>query len=164
MPAIWASAGCITRWDEDSVNHMNHMINYVDTEISSCTAYPCNGTNLNQHSKLSLSPRADPLEFVFVDILRPLPRTEAGLHLLFIMIYRYTKLARAIPTKNVTPIHVSTTFFNNWVISYRITDNVLTDNGQQFNRKFFISLCSYLKTNKRTKAAFHLLTNDQVES
>lgn len=55
-----------------------------------------NCTCLKRKRTLKLFPASSPLEFIVLDILRPLPRITSGNHFIIIITDMYTKLTRSI--------------------------------------------------------------------
>lgn len=107
-----------------------HMVSSVYIVVNNCTEFPRMGTKFSHHRKLELFPPDGPLELVAIDILGPLPGIKADRHFIFIVTDRYTKIARAIPTKIVTSTEVTNIFFNDWIVPSRPPNTVLSDNGQ----------------------------------
>lgn len=159
-PAIRANAGCMNRWDENSIGpyrkwrlHNGQLLYGIPSHgyqfwssdiigiISTCRSSWISGHN----------------------ILGPFLRTKAGSHFVVIMKDRCIKLARAKSTTKLTPTQIPNIFINAWISSYGIPNTVISDNGQQFASKFFTLLFLYLRATKLTTTAFHLQTNDQVE-
>lgn len=119
-------------------------------------------TKIRHQRHLERCPAAGRLEFVSIDVLEPLPRTNTGSQFVLIITDIYGILVRAIRTaKNISTQAMH--FFHCYVTSYGLSNFILRRNGQQFVRKFFTSLCAYLVVMRLATIAFHLLTNGQVE-
>lgn len=131
--------------------------------VSGCHSCAKNGTLLKNKLHLQLFPATGPLEFVALDLLGPLPRTNKGNQYVDVITGRYSKLTRAIPTGHVTSTNVAYIVFNDWVIPYGIPTYILTDNGTQLTSKSFATLCTHLGTKQLTTTAYHPQTNGQVE-
>jgi Integrase core domain len=96
-------------------------------------------------------------------ILGPLPLTKHGNRFLLLISDRYSKFTKTIPLRTVTALSVARVFCDHWAYVYGLPVSVLTDNGPQFTVKFFQAVCSELGTRKIFTAAYHPLTNGQVE-
>jgi hypothetical protein len=79
-----------------------------------------------------------------MDILGPLPKTDHGNRLLLVITDRFSKLTRTVPLRTITALVVAKAFCENWVFAYGAPRYVLTDNGTQFNAKFFLAVCREL--------------------
>lgn len=77
-----------------------------------------------------------------------LPRTESGNQYLVIIIDRYSKLNGKLLATNISSTHVAHTVFKHYVIANEIPDFILSQNGQQFVSRCFITFCSYLDVKK----------------
>ena len=76
---------------------------------------------------------------------------------------RFSKLVRTVPLKTITTFNVATAFCHHWVFVYGPPKILLSDNGTQFNSKFFRSCCLILGVEQRFTTAYHPQTNGQVE-
>jgi transposase InsO family protein len=96
-------------------------------------------------------------------ILGPLPKTEHGNRFLLVISVRFLKLTRTVPLRTITALVVAKAFCDAWVFSYGPTRYLLTENGTQFNAKFFLAVCRELWITKIVTTAYHPQTNRQVE-
>jgi RNase H-like domain found in reverse transcriptase/Reverse transcriptase (RNA-dependent DNA polymerase)/Integrase zinc binding domain/Integrase core domain/Chromo (CHRromatin Organisation MOdifier) domain/Retroviral aspartyl protease len=114
-------------------------------------------------SFLKLFPASEPLEYVSLDILGPLPKTEHGNRFLLVITDRFSKLTRTVPLRTITAFVVAKAFCEHWVFAYGPPRHALTDNGTQFTAKFFLAVCRELGIAKVFTTAYHPQTNGQVE-
>jgi hypothetical protein len=77
-------------------------------------------------------------------ILGPLQKMEHGNRLLLVFSDRFSKLTRTVPLRTITALVVSKAFCDAWVFSYGPPRYQLTENGTQFNAKFFLAVCREL--------------------
>ena len=63
----------------------------------------------------------------------------------------------------MTAYTVATAIGDAWVFKYGIPRSLLSDNGPQFNAKFFNSACRILGITDLYTSAYHPQTNGQVE-
>lgn len=106
----------------------NHAYNAV-ANYQSCTAQRSRSSH---HKELWLFPTAGTLEFVAMDILHPLFKTESGSqHEIFLTDW-YTKLTRSIHVIAVASANAAYVFVDKWVIVYDIPAYLLTETESQF--------------------------------
>jgi transposase InsO family protein len=98
-----------------------------------------------------------------MDILGPLPKTERGNRFLLVICDRLSKLTRTVPLHTITALVVAKAFCDTWLFSYVPPRYLLTDNGTQFNAKFFLAVCRELGIAKIFTTSYHPQTNGQVE-
>ena len=67
---------------------------------------------------LSLCSAQAPLEYVAIDILGRLPKNTNGHRYLLCITYRYSKMVRTIPFKNITAAIFAKDFFEHWVFHH----------------------------------------------
>jgi hypothetical protein len=114
-------------------------------------------------SFLKLFPATEPLEFVSLDILGPLPKTEHGNIFLLVITDRFSKLTRTVPLRTISAFVVAKAFSEHLVFVYGPPRYTLTDKGAQFTAKFFIAVCRELGVAKVFTMAYHPQKNGQVE-
>jgi hypothetical protein len=98
-----------------------------------------------------------------MDILGPLPRTKHGYRFLLGISYRYSKVTKTLPLRTVTAFSVARAFCDHWAYVYGPPVSLISDNGPQFNAKFFQAVCGELGIQKVFTTAYHPQTNWQVE-
>jgi Integrase zinc binding domain len=69
-------------------------------------------------SFLKLFPASEPLEYVSLDILGQLPKTEHGNRFLLVITDRFSKLTRTVPLRTISAFVVDKAFYENWVFVY----------------------------------------------
>lgn len=141
-----------------------HMASDVANTVRNCTVCAKNRISERKRTSfLKLFPASEPLEYVAVDILGPLPKTEHGNRFLLVMTDRFSKLTRTVPLRSISAFTVAKAFCDQWVFVYGAPRYVLTDNGTQFTAKFFLAVCRELGIGKVFTTAYHPQTNGQVE-
>jgi len=98
-----------------------------------------------------------------MNLLGPLPRTEAGNEHLLVIVDRFSKMTRAIPLQRIDAESISAAFLDYWVAAYGPPATVLSDNGPQFRSTFFQGVCSLLGITNRYSTTYHSQKNGQVE-
>lgn len=94
------------------------------------------------------------LETAEMDLLGRLPKRSTGKRLLFVLTDRYCKLSRAIPTRTTTAPNFATILMDKCVMPYGFRDRLFTENGPQFFRKLFESICPCSGTKRLTTSAY----------
>lgn len=74
-------------------------------------------------------PADGPLAFVAMDLVGLMPKMEQGSQYIFVIINRYSKLTRAVPTLKTTATRVINVFMDHCIIPYGMPMYLLTDNG-----------------------------------
>ena len=121
------------------------MASDVAETVRNCTTCAKNRVKERKRTSfLKLFPANGPLEYVSMDILGPLPKTDHGNRFLLVITDRFSKLTRTVPLRTITAMVVAKAFCESWVFSYGAPRYVLTDNGTQFNAKFFLAVCREL--------------------
>jgi Integrase core domain len=110
---------------------------------------------------MKLFPANEPLEFVAIDILGPLPKTDHGNRVLLVISDLFSKLTRTVPMRKTTALAVAKAFRDHWVFAYGPPKFLLSDNGTQFTAKLFVEVCRELGI--ANVFAYHPQTNGQVE-
>jgi hypothetical protein len=140
-----------------------HMASDVANTVKNCTV--CAKTRiyeLNWTIFLKLFPASETLEYVEVDVLGPLPKTEHGNRFLLVMTGRFSKLTRTVPLRSISAFKVARAFCEKRVFVYGAPRYVLTDNGTQFSAKFLLAVCRELGIGKLFITGYHPQTNGQV--
>jgi Integrase zinc binding domain len=122
----------------------------------------CAKNSIHERKRTSfpkLFPASEPLEYVSLDILGPLPKTEHGNRFLLVITDRFSKLTRTVPLRNISAFVVENSFYENWVFVYVPPRYALTENGAQFSTKFFLAVCRELGISKVFTTAYHPQTN-----
>ena len=141
-----------------------NMYREIEDAVRSCEQ--CARNNVQERSRVNnmqLFTAQEPLEFVAIDILGPLPKTAHGNRFLLVISDRFSKLTRTIPMRTTTALAVAKAFCTHWVFSYGPPRYLLSDNGTQFTAKFFLEVCRELGIAKVFTTAYHPQTNGQVE-
>lgn len=132
-----------------------HMANYVYTTVRYCCKCVQNMASEKPQCPLQLVPESRQFRYITLDILRRLPKTLNESQFVLEMKDRYTKLASAVPEFKITASHLLSILMNKWVIPYRISQYVLSNNKTQFTNIFFELLCAFLGTKHLSTTAYH---------
>ncbi|CAN8075291.1 unnamed protein product [Agarophyton chilense] len=99
-----------------------------------------------KRKKMTLFPAKAPLQFVSIDILGELIRSNQGYRYLLLITDRFSKLLRTVPLKRITALVKAQAFIKHWVYVYGPPEVLLSDNGKQFGAMFFQNVERYNPT------------------
>jgi hypothetical protein len=145
-------------------NFWSGMVNNMAETVRNCTT--CSKNRVKERKRtsfLKLFPASGPLEYVSMDILGPLSKTDHGNRFLFVITNRFSKLTRTVALRTIAALFVAKAFCENWVFVHGAPRYVLTDNETQFNAKFFLAVCRELGIEKLFSTAHSPPQNGQVE-
>ncbi len=138
---------------------------YVDT----CdTCHRIKPVRHKPYGELSaLPPPRAPFTDLTMDFITDMPPSEFhGIvyDSIFIVMCRYTKLARYIPARmDWTAERLAEAFIENVWREKGLPDSVVSDRGSLFTSKFWSAMCFHLKIKQRLSSAFHPQTDGQTE-
>jgi len=112
---------------------------------------------------LKTVPPTEPLTDLCVDLLGPLPRTEAGNEHLSDIVDRFSEMTRAIPLQQMDAESIAAAILDRFVAADGPLATVLSDNVPQFCSTFFEGVCSRLGITSLYSTTYHPQTNGQVE-
>jgi hypothetical protein len=95
------------------------MYRKIEDSVSSCEQ--CARNNVQEISRVNnmeLFTAQEPLEFVEIDILRPLPKTAHGNRFLLVISDRFSKLTWIISMRTTTALAVAKAFCTHFLFSY----------------------------------------------
>lgn len=98
-----------------------------------------------------------------MDILGPLLRRTQGSQFVAVTTDCYTKLGKAIRTKNTNASTVVNIFLEHWFANYTIPSNLPTDDGLRFESKWFFTVSSTFEVNNFTTTEYHPQASGHVE-
>ena len=78
-------------------------------------------------------------------MIRELVRTPRGNRYILVIVYRFTKLVKSVPLKNISAISVARAFVTHWVFNFGPPTYLISNNGKQFTSKFFLDVCCIMK-------------------
>lgn len=114
---------------------------------------------------MRLFPAKGPVELMSIDILGKLiktPRPRENKSLLEIT-DSYSKLLRTIHMKRISTLLVAQAFVHHWLFVYGPPQDLLSDNGIQFNERLFVDICRILGIKNQFTTTYHPQINGQVE-
>jgi Integrase zinc binding domain len=105
----------------------------IEDAVHSCEQCTRNSDQERTHvNKMQLFTAHEPLEFVAIAILGPLPKRAHGNRFLLVISDFFSKITRTISMRTTTALAVAKAFCTHWVFSYGPPRYLLSDNGTQF--------------------------------
>ena len=105
---------------------------------------------------------------VTMDFVTDLPPSRDGsgrvFDSLFVVVDRYTKMAKYIPVlKTITAEQLADVFLEHIVSQFGIPEGIVSDRGSVFTSAFWSQLCYCLRIKRKLSTAFHPQTDGQTE-
>ena len=113
---------------------------------------------------LHLFPPSEPLEYISIDVMGPLPTTSAGNKYLLVIVDRFSKLAAAVPLKKQDSDHTCSALLDRWFSYYGLPIAILSDDGSNFSSKFTQVFKKTLGVQQAFTTEYRPNTNGQVEA
>ena len=128
----------------------------------------CHSCGSRKPAKPSKSPLgsltfSEPLERCAIDVLGPLPRTDAGNRFILVISDCFTRWTEAIPLPNQEAETVAKAFVNEYVSRFGVPMQIHSDRGTNFTSKLFEDMCALLQIHHTKSTAFHPQSNGLVE-
>jgi transposase InsO family protein len=142
----------------------------VQEYIETCPI--CQKTRVKRHRPYgALQPLPQPSgkwKEITMDFVTDLPPSRNGegkvFDSLFVIVDRYTKMAKYIPVlKSITAEHLADIFLERIVLQFGIPEGIVSDRGAVFTSAFWSQLCYCLRIKRRLSTAFHPQTDGQTE-
>ena len=142
----------------------------VKEHVTTCDV--CQRTAVKRHlpyGELSSFPLPSrPWQEITLDFITGLPPSRFRGKVydsILVIVDRYTKMARYIPTtKEINAAELAELFMLHVVKDFGVPSGMTSDRGSVFTSKFWASLCFYLKVRRRLSTAFHPQTDGQTEN
>ena len=97
-----------------------------------------------KRAPLQQKPVGMPLERVAVDIVGPLPETEAGHKYILVIVDYFTKYTEAYALPDQTSMRVADALVTNFILRFGVPLQLHSDQGPNFEAKLFGDVCSLL--------------------
>ena len=106
---------------------------------------------------------SQPHERCAVDILGPLPKSEAGNRFILVISDCFTRWTEAIPLPNQESETVARAFVNEYVSRFGVPLQIHSDRGTNFTSKLFEDMCQFLQIHHTMSSAHRPQSNGIVE-
>jgi Integrase core domain/Integrase zinc binding domain len=100
---------------------------------------------------------------IHVDLVGPLPTSNAGNMYAMTIIDRSTRWFEAVPLAATAAADCAQALFVHWISRYGVPDFVTSDRGSQFASEVWAAMCRRLGIIKKLTTAFHPQANGLVE-
>ena len=121
------------------------------------------GTRYRHQKEMTLFRASTPLDYIAIDLLGPLIKSENGCTDILVITDRFSKLARVVPLQSTKAPVVANALLEHWILPYGLPKHVLSDNGPQFVGKVFTTIRTMLSLKHDKTLAYHPQTNGQTE-
>lgn len=98
-----------------------------------------------------------------MEILGALPITFQEIQYVLIIMDRYSKLTRAIPTSKTTVSRLANLFLDHWIVPFGVPTYLLTDYVPKFGSKSFQSVSRKLGIKHLSATSYHPQTNGKAQ-
>lgn len=135
----------------------------IKTWCKTCTN--CQRSKVTRHTQAELTKFAVPksrLTHVHIDLIGPLPPCR-GYNYCLTMIDRYTRWAEVVPLSDMTAPSVAEALYGNWIARFGVPEQIVTDQGRQFESSLFFELSKLLGFKKKRTTAYHPQCNGMIE-
>ena len=134
----------------------------VRTWCQECT--PCQKNKITRHTKPPILsfPTGNRFETLHLDIVGPLPMSHGKTYILT-MIDRKTRWPEAVPIGSITAENIAKHLVDTWFSRYGIPDNIITDQGTQFEGSLFKVLSDAFGFKHIHTTAYHPQANGMIE-
>lgn len=121
--------------------YQRKMRNEVSRTVQNCRSCPKTRGSPHRHKyNLKMFQPNGPLEFVTMDILGSLSKTDTENLFVLVVTYRYTKPTKTVHPAKQTKYITADAFISPLVYIVSIPDYLLTDNGSNFFANFFANI------------------------
>ena len=138
--------------------------NDVRTHCQSCSACASRKSPV-PHRKAALQnvQTGYPMQLVAVDIMGPLPRTNAGNQYILVAGDYFTRWMEAYPIPNQEAVTVAEKLVNNFFCRFSVPEQLHSDQGRQFEACVFQEICKLLHINKTRTTPYHPQSDGLIE-
>jgi Integrase zinc binding domain/Chromo (CHRromatin Organisation MOdifier) domain len=143
----------------------------VDVREYVTTCFTCQNIAISRHKpygKLESLPVPEgPWQEVSLDFITQLPSSYIGTKeydAILVVVDRYTKMARFIPTiTNIAAPEFAALFHENIELKYGSPRGIVSDRDTRITSKFWAEICAYSLIKRKLSTAFHPQTDGQTE-
>jgi len=139
----------------------------MDKEIARWTrcCEPCQRAKVHKHTSSDITPFAPPerrFGHINVDLVGPFPPSTECKYL-FRVVERFTRWPEAWPIENMSTYAIAQLLTKNWIPRFGVPDVITTDQGRQFESKFFRALMVTFGVQYTTTSPYHSQVTGMVK-
>ena len=116
----------------------------------------------NKHPQIQ-SQAGFPLERIHMDFMGPFPTSSRGNKYILVMVDNFTKWCEVIPLESQTAEVTAKTAVNEFFCRMGYPDQIVSDQGSNFEAELFRNMCKLLKIHKKRTTAYRPSANGQAE-
>ena len=135
----------------------------VDEFVRGCQQCQLNKVRPKIPRNLVKFPKTDRFRTVHIDIVGPMERSKRGSLYIVTMMDRFSRWLEAVPVRNITATNIAIVFYKNWVCRFGVPDNLISDQGTQFESYVFKETLNRLGITRCRTTAYHPQTNGILE-
>ena len=105
----------------------------------------------------------EPFAYVAMDVIGPLPDSTSGHKYILTMVDMATRWVEAVPLREISAQTIANAFFIEWCCRYGPPQQVLTDQGSNFESKLFAAFCRMLNIAKERTSGYRPQANGRCE-
>ena len=129
----------------------------VDNFVKSCRIYRhAKGRIHNTGLYTPLPIPSRPWDFVSMDFILVLPKTQIGNYSIFVVVDRFSKMAHFIPCyKTSDATHITNLFFNEIFRLHGLPKSIVSNRDNKFTGHFWRTLWKNMGTNLNFSSSYH---------
>ena len=140
--------------------HYNDIKNWCNTCVT-CATHKSSAPK--QKAALQTVQAGYPLQMVAVDILGPLPESEAGNSYLLVAGDYFTRWMEAYPIPNMEATTVARKLTDEFFCRFGMPEQLHSDQGKQFESKLLNEVCTILRIDKTRTTPYHPQSDGLIE-
>ena len=135
----------------------------VSVFVSSCLVCQQRNSPKQKHRHSLVNwPPSFPFAHIGIDFLGPLPISNGNSYIA-LFVDHFTKWYEAVPLPDQRAETTATALLEHWISRFGVPVSIHTDQGRNFESKFFQSLMQSLQIDKTRTTSFHPQSNSAIE-
>ena len=169
VPRVMIKEILVGLHDKNGHQGINRTVSLINSRYKDVKEYilKCEGCQISKQGRI---PRVEmgslvasrPLELVFLDFVG-LDKASGGRDSVLVITDAYTKLAKAVPTRNQLAVTVAKILMNDWLFCYGIPLRIHTDQGRNFQSEVVREICKLFGIRQSWTSPYHPEGNGQCE-
>ena len=140
------------------------MLSDINTILGVCEI--CNQNQKDKHSirtPLETFPANHIFQVLHIDLVGPFKKSKNGYKYAITMCDRLSRYLQIVPLKNMKALTCAKAIVNRWVTNFGVPQQIISDQGTQFEGKIFDHFTDLLGTHKSRTTAYRPLSNGRLE-